>query len=820
MTMGTENAPDIEVRWFDSNLGTWQDITADVEYFRVESKGVLRIPTVEIGLYNNNGKYTNTGSANYIDHYSILRVKADVRGVGDTIFLGRVDKHLSKFVGMKADMMPLIGKGMGEKTLNDTITWGYSDKQEEGEPDTVWTFREVLQDFLGGYHSSGVPFMGIPDTGYDMSIVLESAYSATKIDAKITNALNFDKTPCNDAIRTIAEELQYDGYIDGILLGGRILDLPFEWSQGTVAYDYSGEENDGVLRNMESGDWVTGIRGRGLNFDGVNEDVQVFHASELNPASISISVWVKPTDIAAGDRDICAKSGVFILRQNGADLHWYVWDGTNYEPHISETGVFTAGQWTHIVVTSSPTQQRMYIDNSEVGGSPLSHVYSPTGAIDLFVASSGTKFFYGIIDELQIYNRVLSSQEVEMLYSHQRLRLKLFANGDTATSPAISLSDPFKSISLDHGLADVYNYIRIFGGVDRGYFFPDVLTERAFGKFSPVIWTSDETISDETGATYIKNGDYSIKVASLGPPLWGSDSCYLELDIEEALNQLGFSTVDYINYATRFGGLSFWLYWASNTTPKHLGNAGTLDIILYDSSADEIRYRFRVNRGIIGGRGGYLDIGWNYISIPLFINTDNLDTKKGKNEWYFHNGSTTFDATQVTKMRLIFTTDYDNNAGSSQQVYIDNLIISGGVNINPDENPGLFPSPANASGAYEDATSINTYGVRILNHTDNLIKTFDRAGEEGQRLLAVLKDPIRKIKAIKGAKTWVNPHETITLTKSEYGLSSATMRIIGFIHNYQKGKYLRTELEVVEQYDPTPPVAGGGKRQELIGIPP
>ena len=68
----------------------------------------------------------------------------------------------------------------------------------------------------------------------------------------------------------------------------------FEEGSGNVVRDLSGNENDGTLHNMDNGDWVDGVRGTALKFDGSNDYITGDDNSQfLNSDSGTIETWIK-----------------------------------------------------------------------------------------------------------------------------------------------------------------------------------------------------------------------------------------------------------------------------------------------------------------------------------------------------------------------------------------------------------------------------------------------------------------------------------------------------------------------------------------------
>ena len=69
----------------------------------------------------------------------------------------------------------------------------------------------------------------------------------------------------------------------------------FNEGTGSTAYDSSVNNNTGALHNMAEDDWVSGLDGTALNFDGSDDYVQVADDSSMSfgTGSFSIAVWMK-----------------------------------------------------------------------------------------------------------------------------------------------------------------------------------------------------------------------------------------------------------------------------------------------------------------------------------------------------------------------------------------------------------------------------------------------------------------------------------------------------------------------------------------------
>lgn len=60
----------------------------------------------------------------------------------------------------------------------------------------------------------------------------------------------------------------------GTLEDGLVAHYKFDENTGSTAYD-SADTNNGTLTNMASNDWVAGVHGRALDFDGSNDYIAI-----------------------------------------------------------------------------------------------------------------------------------------------------------------------------------------------------------------------------------------------------------------------------------------------------------------------------------------------------------------------------------------------------------------------------------------------------------------------------------------------------------------------------------------------------------------
>jgi hypothetical protein len=196
----------------------------------------------------------------------------------------------------------------------------------------------------------------------------------------------------------------------------------FNEASGNIVLDDSGNGNDGTIFDAQ---WVTGVSGSALSFDGLDDYID-YTDPILNTPPYSICVWVKPDSINYG----------YII-DNGGGYNY----GYGFYILINETGYWWFGgkrqdtyhgsvryqtpstDWTFVCGTwdgEDVNNLKLYINGQLVSGNI--YTYPDPGA-EPFNLKIGTSIFNmnnfgGDIDEVRIYNRILNDAEIEELYNN------------------------------------------------------------------------------------------------------------------------------------------------------------------------------------------------------------------------------------------------------------------------------------------------------------------------------------------------------------------------------------------------------------------
>jgi hypothetical protein len=209
----------------------------------------------------------------------------------------------------------------------------------------------------------------------------------------------------------------------------------FDEGSWTTARDSSGNGNDGTLQGNPQ--WVAGKIGGALEFDG-DDSVNVGNASMLNLGTDdwTITAWIKTTIAGTGDAN---KGTVFA---NGGDRSGGIrftlavsekqegsitltTDDNSTKVQATSSATVNDGVWHHVVGIRNGTTLGVYIDGKLDGTNsvPAGYNLSGTSQHDAHVGAitdhrdnSLKKYFKeGAIDDVRIYSRALTANEVQQL---------------------------------------------------------------------------------------------------------------------------------------------------------------------------------------------------------------------------------------------------------------------------------------------------------------------------------------------------------------------------------------------------------------------
>jgi len=193
---------------------------------------------------------------------------------------------------------------------------------------------------------------------------------------------------------------------------------------GDIAFDSVGEY-DGTLHGEPVWQPDGGVVDGALQFDGIDDYISTDFI--LNPADgqFSVFAWIKggaPGQVIISQSNTISGRGTIPgctwLGANPSEgtLMTGLMD-TTFGPLESDT-IITDGQWHHIgLVYDLVTMRRyLYLDGAEVtADTDFIGGVQTTGGLNIGAgqALDATSFFSGLVDDVRIYNRALSAEEIQ-----------------------------------------------------------------------------------------------------------------------------------------------------------------------------------------------------------------------------------------------------------------------------------------------------------------------------------------------------------------------------------------------------------------------
>ncbi|MGV8084926.1 MAG: LamG domain-containing protein [Candidatus Bilamarchaeum sp.] len=201
-----------------------------------------------------------------------------------------------------------------------------------------------------------------------------------------------------------------------------VLNMPFEGgSNSTFTRDYSNNSNNGTVNNAV---WNStgGHDGFGAyQFDGDGDYINAT-VPPIGLGNYTICAWINTSAsnamiVSNGD----AETGDYQLRVSSSKIALYgFYDGGMYV--IGSATPVNDSQWHFACGQFNPAGAAgIYLDGSYDGGAGFAPENPAAGSTNLFIGDDPGTFpsFNGTIDQVTIWNRILSEAELDLIYQNQ-----------------------------------------------------------------------------------------------------------------------------------------------------------------------------------------------------------------------------------------------------------------------------------------------------------------------------------------------------------------------------------------------------------------
>ena len=290
---------------------------------------------------------------------------------------------------------------------------------------------------------------------------------------------------------TICKGVNFKIHIDTLLFsnskGCDVLELPENLQRGLIGFypfcgnanDESGNGNHGTVNGPSLKPDRFGMSNQAYSFDGSNDLINFNANSNFNiVGDITISCWCKPNSSVNNQQivwfgDEQSGKDPYSLAFNNQKQFYFrrdVGDGSIIN-QINSGIINDLNRYYNVVGIFSSSQNKiyLYVDGSLIGSQDIQFpiTYSTTnmflnfGAVDNGGLLSGAQFFNGVLDDIIIYNRAITPEEVRQLYK-QRPQTILWSTGEKTPSITVSPTQTTKYyVTVSNGISSCIDSVTV-----------------------------------------------------------------------------------------------------------------------------------------------------------------------------------------------------------------------------------------------------------------------------------------------------------------------------------------------------------------------
>jgi hypothetical protein len=199
------------------------------------------------------------------------------------------------------------------------------------------------------------------------------------------------------------------------------------------------DANNGTLQGGATAS-AAGVAGSAFSFDGTNGRVQIPDSPELRPTNLTIEAWVLFTSLDSAGNGAPAGRQYIVFKQNsraspfegytlfktritGGDvLAFTVSSALGQIIELQSTTLVATGVWYHVAGVRGSNYLQLYVNGQLANQTNLSFAQD-YGDFPLYFGTSGQPYWdrklQGLLDEVSLYNRPLSSNEIAAIYAAQ-----------------------------------------------------------------------------------------------------------------------------------------------------------------------------------------------------------------------------------------------------------------------------------------------------------------------------------------------------------------------------------------------------------------
>jgi hypothetical protein len=344
-----------------------------------------------------------------------------------------------------AELTVIHGGRQAMPFIYDNASFAFSEATRTFEDARNWTARGVKSlavHFAGVTGNGGTLYLKINNAKIvydgDQADLAKSGWQAWNIDLSTLSGVN--------SVRSLTIGVEGSGaagklYIDDIRLYPKVPEyiVPVQPETTNLVGYYTLDEGSGIKvsdtsRNGYHGaaqgtpEWVAGKVGGAMAFGGDGDFVDLGNPTDWPDGAEprSMCAWLKTEDLTATWHFAVAYGSAntdqaMFIGLTGDDLY-----GGGYGNDVFKTDFWEIGVWHHITLTYDGTTARLYADGIEVASAVKAWNLVASRARIGQQVNDLNEFWVGSVDDVRIYSKALSPEEVAGLAGQTKPRHKPF----------------------------------------------------------------------------------------------------------------------------------------------------------------------------------------------------------------------------------------------------------------------------------------------------------------------------------------------------------------------------------------------------------
>jgi hypothetical protein len=272
-------------------------------------------------------------------------------------------------------------------------------------PPAVESVSYTIKNLTTGAEGGGVITQNLPRN----TVMLQWDMGLCNVDSGVAQTMEFMTSCFNDySLAPVTTVPAVDGgsvALDSGIVAYYAMEDGGLSSTGSYNATFTGAS---LVTNVDAGKIGLGLNSTAIT--GTHYFAPTAAPTYVSSVPYSISMWVQPRAFTATYQKLFG---------NNFNVGWYVFgdagvrmfSGSAYDA-IPQTAL-TGNVWTHVAVTHNGSWSYLYINGVKTAAVTLAYSFT----LQSIANSTGTQPFYGFIDEVGMWDRELSPNEVAALYN-------------------------------------------------------------------------------------------------------------------------------------------------------------------------------------------------------------------------------------------------------------------------------------------------------------------------------------------------------------------------------------------------------------------